>query len=87
MKKRTSKQQLLREQNRDAIALGILLPIVMLLSPGIWIIYLSLTRVSQLGHNTLWLTIGSLMCVVGALVIGLAIHEIHDNNKSSKQSL
>jgi len=85
MKKRTSKQQLLREQNRDAIALGIILPIVMLLSPGIWIIYLSLTRVSQLGHNALWLTIGILMCAIGCLVIGMTINEIRDNNKYYNQ--
>lgn len=87
MKKRTSKQQLLKEQNELAITLGILLPIVMLLSPGVWIVYLSLTRQSAFHDNAFHFVTGALMCIVGCIVIGLAIHEIHDNNKSSKQSL
>jgi len=87
MKKRTSKQQLLREENNYLIILGIGLSVVMFLLPGIWIIYLASTRQSQFGTNAMWMTMGILMSFIGCLVIGLTISQIHDNNKSSKQSL
>lgn len=87
MKKRTSKQVLLRQQNTDLILFGIALPIVMLLFPGIWILYLTSTRQSQLGSNVMWFTVGGLMCVIAFLVIILTIKDIRDNNKCYKQSL